>query len=202
MYKRMLKPVLDIIVAVIAAMVLLPVFLIISVAIKIESRGPVLFRQSRLGYQGAEFIVYKFRSMVSDQSCFKSSIEVFEDDPRITRVGKFIRRTSLDELPQLFNILMGEMSFIGPRPPLTYFPKKYNEYNEFEKQRFAVKPGISGLAQMRCREIHDWDINIPIDVEYVNTYSFKFDVKLFLISLLLSSTQAMYTGKSNSTQKA
>lgn len=110
--------------------------------------------------------------------------KLYENDPRITRVGRFLRKTSLDELPQLLNILTGEMSFIGPRPPVPYFPKKVNEYNDFEYQRFLVKPGISGLAQVRCREIHDWDINIPIDVEYVHNYSFRYDLKLFFTSLL------------------
>jgi lipopolysaccharide/colanic/teichoic acid biosynthesis glycosyltransferase len=110
--------------------------------------------------------------------------KLYENDPRITRVGRFIRKTSIDELPQLFNIQSGDMSFIGPRPPVTYFPKRIDEYNAFEYQRFLVKPGISGLAQVRCREIHDWEINIPIDVEYVQNYSFSYDLKLFFASFL------------------
>jgi lipopolysaccharide/colanic/teichoic acid biosynthesis glycosyltransferase len=181
MYKRILKSAFDIIIAIIAAFILLPVFLLISIAIKIESKGPVFFKQSRLGLNGSEFNIYKFRSMIQDQSLFKKANELYEDDPRITEVGKFIRKTSLDEIPQLFNIIKGEMSFIGPRPPVPSFPKKYCD---FERQRFEVKPGISGLAQIRCREIHDWDINIPIDVEYVNNYSFTYDLKLFLLSLM------------------
>lgn len=111
------------------------------------------------------------------------SHKLYENDPRITKVGSFIRKTSLDEIPQLLNILKGEMSFIGPRPPVIHFPKKYEEYSEFEKQRFLVKPGISGLAAVRCREVHDWDINIKIDVEYVQNYSFMYDAKLFFTSL-------------------
>jgi undecaprenyl phosphate N,N'-diacetylbacillosamine 1-phosphate transferase len=184
MYKRIWKSVFDFIIAFIAALILLPIFILIALAIIIDSAGPVLFRQKRIGRNGQVFDIYKFRSMVSDQSKFKKTKEVYSDDPRITRVGSFIRKTSLDELPQIINILKGEMSFIGPRPPLPHFPKKYEEYNEFEKQRFAVKPGISGLAQVRCREIHDWDINIPIDVEYVNNYSFIYDLELFMASLL------------------
>lgn len=184
MYKRILKSSFDFIIALIAALLLLPLFFIISIAIKIESKGPVLFKQPRLGFNGSIFKIYKFRSMVNDQSGFGKTTEIYEDDPRITRIGRFIRKTSLDELPQIINILRGEMSFVGPRPPVPSFPKKYSEYNEFEKQRFKVKPGISGLAQVRCREIHDWDINIPIDVEYVNSYSFTYDLKLFLLSLL------------------
>jgi lipopolysaccharide/colanic/teichoic acid biosynthesis glycosyltransferase len=121
--------------------------------------------------------------MIYDQSPFNKTYEVYEDDPRITKVGKFIRKTSLDEIPQLFNIIKGEMSFIGPRPPLPYFPKKYEDYIENERQRFTVKPGISGLAQVRCREVHDWEVNIRIDEEYVNNYSFMYDLKLFMASL-------------------
>lgn len=183
MYKKILKPIFDFIIAVIAAILLLPVFCIISIAILLESKGPVLFKQSRLGLRGSEFNIYKFRSMVNDQSKYIKTKEVYEDDPRITRIGKFIRKYSLDELPQVINILRGDMSFIGPRPPLPSFPKRYEDYTPFEKQRFLVKPGIGGLAQTRCREIHDWDINIPIDIEYVNNYSFIYDIKLFFISL-------------------
>lgn len=113
-----------------------------------------------------------------------SENKLYENDPRITKVGRLIRKTSIDELPQLLNILNGKMSFIGPRPPVLNFPKKIEEYNEFEYQRFLVKPGISGLAQVRCREVHDWNINIPIDVEYVKNFSFAYDLKLFISSLL------------------
>lgn len=123
--------------------------------------------------------------MVADQSHIKKTTTLYENDPRITKVGAFIRKTSIDELPQVFNVLKGDMSFIGPRPPVPYFPKKYSEYNDFEKQRFSVKPGISGLVQVRCRESNDWDINIPIDVEYVNNYSFLYDIKLFIASLMV-----------------
>lgn len=184
MYKRIVKRIIDFIIAFIAALFLLPIYLIVSIVIKIESKGPTLFKQPRLGLNGCVFKIYKFRSMVTDQSKFKKTNEVYEDDPRITKVGRFMRKTSIDELPQIINILKGEMSFIGPRPPLPHFPKKFDEYSEFEKQRFKVKPGISGLAQIRCREIHDWNINIPIDVEYVNNYSFMYDMKLFLSSLM------------------
>jgi undecaprenyl phosphate N,N'-diacetylbacillosamine 1-phosphate transferase len=183
MYKRILKPLSDFILALIAFIILLPILLIVAIAIKIESRGPVLFKQTRIGLKGSEFKIYKFRSMISDQTPFKQTFEIYEDDPRITKVGKFIRKTSLDELPQLLNIIKGEMSFIGPRPPLPFFPKKYDEYTESEKQRFTVKPGISGLAQVRCREIHDWEVNIRIDLAYVNDYSFIYDFKLFMTSL-------------------
>ncbi len=184
LYKKFLKSVIDFILALIAIIILMPIFIVVYFAIKLDSKGSAVFKQKRLGLNGREFTVFKFRSMVTDQSHIKKSNKVYENDPRITKVGAFIRKTSIDELPQVFNILKGEMSFIGPRPPVPYFPKKYGEYNSFEVQRFQVKPGISGLAQVRCREIHDWDINIPIDVEYVENYSFIYDMKLFLASFM------------------
>lgn len=185
MYKLIVKPFFDFFVAVFALLFLWPLFLIVGLAIRFESSGPAFFVQSRLGKHGKVFKIIKFRSMIANQQDLNISNKLYENDLRITRVGAFIRKTSIDELPQIFNILKGEMSFIGPRPPVVHFPKKYEEYNSFEKQRFSVKPGISGLAQIRCREIHDWDINIPIDVEYVQKCSFMFDLKLFLASFMV-----------------
>lgn len=184
MYKSIIKPASDFIIALIALIMLFPFFLIVAIAITIDSPGSALFLQERLGMNGQVFKLYKFRSMSKGLNKLSGG-KLFENDSRITKVGQFIRKTSIDELPQLINILKGEMSFIGPRPPVTYFPKKYEEYSDFEKIRFNVKPGISGLAQIRCREIHDWDINIPIDVEYVQNFSFSNDFKLFLKSIFV-----------------
>ena len=184
MYEYFIKPVGDWFISLIALIILMPLFVFISLLIKLDSKGPVFFRQERVGRKGRQFTIYKFRSMIDDPEYFTDN-KLYENDPRITRIGSFIRKTSIDELPQLINILKGEMSFIGPRPPVPYFPKKYEEYTEFEKQRFKVKPGISGLAQTRCREIHDWDINITIDVEYVRNYNFFYDIKLLIISLFI-----------------
>jgi len=196
MYRRFIKPFIDRLLAIIAVVLLLPVFIVISIAIKLDSKGPVFFRQARLGRNGKVFYIFKFRSMVNDQSSFRKPLKIYEDDPRITFTGSIIRKTSLDELPQLFNIVRGEMSFIGPRPPLTWFPKPFEDYSEFEKQRFSVKPGLSGLAQIRCREIHDWNVKIPIDVEYVNNLSLTYDTKIFLRSLLsFFKTDNVYSKK-------
>jgi lipopolysaccharide/colanic/teichoic acid biosynthesis glycosyltransferase len=193
MYK-ILKPSIDWSLALLFSIVLFPLFMIIALLIKIESPGPVFFLQKRLGRKGKVFTLFKFRSMFIDSLPAAGSKILFENDPRITRVGRIIRKTSIDEIPQLINILKGEMSFIGPRPPTTYYPKKYSEYNSFELERFSVKPGISGLAQIRCREIHDWNINIPIDVEYVRTFSFINDLKLFLLSFVaFFRTDNIYT---------
>lgn len=183
MHYNAFKSLLDWLVAFIALLFLWPVFLVVAIAIKINSPGPALFVQPRLGKHGKVFKVFKFRSMVVQQKSGDKGNRLYENDTRITKVGAFIRKTSIDELPQIFNILRGEMSFIGPRPPVVHFPKKYEDYTSFEKQRFLVKPGISGLAQVRCREVHDWDINIPIDVEYVQNYSFIYDLRLFFSSV-------------------
>lgn len=182
MYRNIFKPVIDWLIALMALIILVPVFLVVSFIIKVDSSGPVFYRQDRLGKNGRIFKIYKFRSMRTEISSNVTET-LAESDPRITYVGKIIRKTSIDELPQIINILKGEMSFIGPRPPLTNYPKKYEEYTEFEKKRFEVKPGISGLAAVKCREIHDWNLNIPIDVEYVNTLSPAIDIRLFMISL-------------------
>jgi len=181
MYTHFFKPLFDITLALIAIVILLPVFAIVAIAIRLDSPGSALFFQNRLGKNGVVFKICKFRSMRNDVN-FKTN-ETLATDPRITRIGHFIRKTSLDEIPQLFNIVKGDMSFIGPRPPVPTFPKQYEEYNDFEKKRFNVKPGISGLAAIRQREVHDWNLNIPVDVEYVEKISFKMDLKLFLSSL-------------------
>lgn len=185
MYKNIIKPLADILIGILALLLLWPLLILVAVAIKIDSSGPAFFLQPRLGKNGKVFKIIKFRSMITKQADLSKSDKLYENDPRITKVGAFIRKTSIDELPQIFNIIKGEMSFIGPRPPVVHFPKKIDEYNDFEKQRFLVKPGISGLAQVRCREVHDWDINIPIDVEYVHNQSFMFDLKLFFASFLM-----------------
>lgn len=182
MYKAIIKPGFDFVAALFAVLLLSPVFILVSLAIVIDSGGPVFFKQERLGLHGSVFMIIKFRSMVSDQRNHEKPTKIYESDPRITRVGKFLRRSSLDEIPQLLNIIKGEMSFIGPRPPLTWFPKELDAYSEFEKRRFLVKPGISGLAQITCREIHDWDVKFPIDVEYVEKTSLLYDLGLFLRS--------------------
>lgn len=185
MYKSFVKPTCDGIIALLALAILLPLFLAVAFAIKCDSKGPVFFRQERLGLFGRIFRIYKFRSMTYENNTRVGSVIVFENDLRITRTGRFIRKTSIDELPQLINIIRGEMSLIGPRPPVPYFPKNYHEYTDEEKMRFTVKPGLSGLVQVRHREINDWNINIPVDIEYVGKCSFWFDLKLFFASLLV-----------------
>ena len=174
-----IKRIIDIIFSVLGLIILIPVFLIISIAIKIESKGPVIFKQKRIGKDGKVFEIYKFRSMVVGAEQMGTGVYSKKGDARVTKVGKFIRATSIDELPQLLNILKGEMSFIGPRPVLTYHPWKYEEYTEEQKKRFLVRPGVTGWAQIHGRKDVEWNKRIKLDVEYVSSISFLMDVKIF-----------------------
>jgi lipopolysaccharide/colanic/teichoic acid biosynthesis glycosyltransferase len=185
MYVEIVKPLIDFVIALVAVVLLTPVFILVAIAIKLDSPGPVFFLQERLGKNGRVFRIVKFRSMRTDIVSYKYGEVLTEKNPQITKIGKFIRKTSIDELPQLFNIIKSEMCFIGPRPPLTTYPKAFNEYNEYEIKRFEVRPGISGLAAIKQRQIHNWSLNIPIDVEYVENISFKLDLSLFISSVLV-----------------
>lgn len=174
-----IKRVLDFIFSLIGLIIISPIMLIVAIAIKIESKGPVIFKQKRLGKDGKEFNIYKFRSMVVGAEKMGSGVYSKKGDSRVTKVGKFIRMTSIDELPQLVNILKGEMSFIGPRPVLTYHPWKYEEYTEEQLKRFQVKPGVTGWAQIHGRKDVEWNKRIKLDVYYVENISFGLDVKIF-----------------------
>ncbi len=177
------KRFLDIIFSIILLIVLSPILLIVSIAIKIDSKGPVIFKQERIGKDGKVFKIYKFRSMVVGAEKIGTGVYSEKKDSRVTRVGKIIRATSIDELPQLVNILKGEMSFIGPRPVLTYHPWKYEEYSEEQKKRFLLRPGITGLAQINGRKQVDWEKRIKYDVEYVEKVNLWLDIKITFITI-------------------
>lgn len=155
--------------------VALPLMLIIAIAIKLDSKGPVLFKQLRTGKCGKNFYVYKFRTMVSN-----NDVHDFSKSDEHTRVGKILRKTSLDELPQLYNILKGEMSFIGPRPWITDY---YDNMNEKQRHRNDVLPGITGLAQAKGRNNISINEKINYDLEYVKNYSFRQDVKIVFLTI-------------------
>lgn len=181
MYKKYIKRILDFILSLLATIVLSPLFLVIAIIIKIDSRGPTFFLQERLGKDGKVFKIIKFRTMIPNAEKIGDGLKVkTESDNRITRIGKILRKTSLDELPQLINVIKGEMSIVGPRPPVTYHPHKYEEYREEQKIRFKVRPGITGLAQVRVRNSASWDERIKIDIEYVEKISFTMDIKIVL----------------------
>lgn len=160
---------------------ILPLLLVIAISIKINSKGPVFFRQERLGRNGKVFKILKFRTMVVDAEKIGDGIFVKnETDNRITKIGKFLRSTSLDELPQLWNVLIGEMSLVGPRPPLPHHPYEYNDYSDFQKKRFEMRPGMTGLAQVTVRNSVSWDQRILIDIKYVENFNIWLDIIILL----------------------
>lgn len=165
-----IKRILDIILSSVALILLLPVFLLVSIAIKIDSKGSAIFKQERVGKDGKLFNIYKFRSMAENNNASDLSVP-----DKYTRIGKFIRRTSIDELPQLINIIKGDMSIIGPRP---WTPMYYENMTEEQKHRYDVLPGITGLAQINGRNCASVIDRINYDLEYVNNYTFKSDINI------------------------
>ncbi len=183
MYK-VLKRALDVVLSLLGLIVTSPVLLIVALAVKLDSKGPAIFKQERLGLNGKVFEMYKFRSMCVGAEQMGTGQYSFKGDSRVTKVGKIIRATSLDELPQFVNILKGDMSFIGPRPTLTYHPWPLEEYSEFQLKRFDVRPGITGLAQVNGRKAIEWNERIKYDVEYVENLSFALDCKILFKTVL------------------
>ncbi|WP_243127188.1 sugar transferase [Clostridium sp. BSD2780061688st1 H5] len=161
---------------------------VVAIAIKIESKGPVIFKQDRIGYKGKVYKMYKFRSMRVGAE--KSGVYSDNKDPRVTKVGKLIRATSIDELPQLVNILKGDMSLIGFRSPLTYHPWTWDEYTEEQKKMFNVRPGITGWAQVHGRKTVEWHKRIELNVWYAEHISFLLDMKIFFMTIFKVLTNA------------
>lgn len=180
-YKK-IKRLFDLVLSVLGLIIASPILLITAIIIKLESKGSVIFKQKRLGLNGKTFVMYKFRSMYVGAE--KEGVYETKGDTRVTKVGKFIRRTSIDELPQLVNIIKGDMSLIGPRPTLTYHPWPLAEYTEEQRKRFDVRPGITGWAQINGRKDIPWDQRIKYDVEYVENLSFFFDLKIFIKTII------------------
>lgn len=181
-----IKQVADPCLALLALIILSPLLALTALAVKLESPGPVLFRQLRLGREGKPFQLYKFRSMCVDAE--RGGVYEAKGDPRVTRVGRFIRKTSIDELPQLINILQGDMAFIGPRPVLTYHPWPYEQYTDEQKRRFEVRPGVTGWAQVHGRKGLPWEQRLRFDAEYVEKLSLGLDLNILLITLALVIT--------------
>lgn len=173
-----LKRVLGVVLSFLGLAVVSPVLLATAIAIKVESRGPVIFKQERIGKDGRVFQIYKFRSMCVGAEKTGSGVYSGKNDARVTKVGRLIRATSIDELPQFVNILKGEMSIVGPRPVLTYHPWPYSEYSQRQKKRFDVRPGVTGWAQVNGRKELPWEKRLEYDVDYVEHLSFAFDVKI------------------------
>ena len=190
MYKHFFKRLFDILLSFTLLLILWPVFLIIAVAIKLDSKGPVLFLQERIGKGGKVFKIYKFRSMCVGAEHTGSGVYSGKGDARVTKVGKFLRATSLDELIQVVNILKGDMSFIGPRPPLTYHPWPIEEYTEEQLRMFEVRPGITGWAQVNGRKEVEWNKRIKLNVWYVDHVSLLLDIKIIFMTVFKVFTNA------------
>jgi undecaprenyl phosphate N,N'-diacetylbacillosamine 1-phosphate transferase len=177
------KRVLDIIFSIVLLVLMSPIMICVAIAIKIDSKGPVFFKQDRLGLNGKPFKIYKFRSMVVNAEKSGTGVYSYKGDPRVTRLGAIIRKTSIDEFPQLFNIFKGEMSFIGPRPTLIYHPWPIDQYTEEQKKRFNIRPGVTGLAQINGRKELPWPDRIILDIDYINKVSILLDLKIFIITI-------------------
>ena len=180
-----LKRVIDVVGALFGLIILSPILIIVGVLIKLESKGPIIFAQKRVGLNGKEFKMYKFRSMVANAEEIKEKLKEknemsgpmfkMKNDPRITKVGKFIRKTSIDELPQLINVLKGDMSLVGPRPSL---PNEVKEFVPWMLKRLEVKPGLTCYWQVMGRNNIDFENWMKLDIKYVNERSFWLDIKL------------------------
>ncbi len=184
------KRIIDLFGALAGLVLAMPLMLITAIAIKLESRGPILFRHGRLGRDGRPFVMFKFRSMCQEASVLQAQLvsqngvpgPVFKirADPRITRIGHLIRKYSLDELPQLWNVLRGEMSLVGPRPPI---PDEVTRYHPWQRERLAVKPGLTCTWQVSGRSDIPFDEWMQMDIEYVRTRSLLMDLKLLLLTV-------------------
>lgn len=189
-FKIVIKALEDRILGSLALLVFSPVFLLVALAIRLESKGPVLFKQKRYGYNNQIFEIYKFRSMYHDGEKRAVTVQASKDDPRITRVGKFIRRTSLDELPQLFNVVLGTMSLVGPRPHAIDHNEEYSELIEGYFARHKVKPGITGWAQVKgyrgeTDTLEKMEARVTYDTYYVENWSLFFDLQILAMTVFV-----------------
>ena len=183
MYKSFFKRLFDVVLSLMGITICIIPMAIIAVIIKLDSPGSILFKQKRIGYKGKVFEIWKFRSMCVGAEQKGTGVYSEKGDPRITRVGNILRKTSLDELPQFFNILAGSLSFIGPRPPLTYHPWPIEEYTTQQKRMFDVRPGITGWAQVNGRKTVEWNRRIELNVWYVDNVSFGLDLKILWLTV-------------------
>lgn len=182
-----IRRVVDTILALIALIILSPLLLVVALAVKLDSDGEIIFKQLRIGKNGKPYNMYKFRTMVPNAQNIGTGVYSFTNDPRITKVGKFLRKTSLDELPQLWNVVKGDMALVGPRSPVVgHFPE-YDTLNVDYKRRFSVLPGITGLAQVVGRNEFTWDEKVKYDniyIDKVNKYGPFYDLKIIFLTVV------------------
>lgn len=169
-FNKFLKRLFDIVACSIALVLLIPVWLVIAIAIKCDSKGPILFAQERRTKNGRIFRMYKFRSMVVNAESMGTGLFNYENDPRVTKTGRFLRNSSLDELPQLWNVVKGDLSLVGPRPCVTYELGDFDTLNCRYKKRFEVRGGITGLAQIKGRNENSWDEKVAYDNLYIDQF--------------------------------
>ena len=177
-----IKRIFDFFGALLGLIILSPLFLIVAILVKLDSNGPVFFRHERIGKNNKPFYPFKFRSMIEGAANKGLGNTVSVNDERITKIGKFLRKWGIDEFPQLINVLIGEMSLVGPRPTLRY---QVEHYNDFEKKRLLVKPGLAGWAIIHGRNSLTWEERIKYDVWYVDNWSLWLDIKIILKTFYL-----------------
>lgn len=189
----MVRRIVDVVVSGAALVVVSPILLIAMIAIRLESSGSPIYRQRRIGRDGAAFEVVKLRTMVQGAEHIGAGMAVNEDDPRITRIGSFLRHTAIDELPQLVNVLRGDMSLIGPRPTL---PSQVEAYDERQRGRLAIKPGLTGWAQVNGRASLPWSQRIELDLWYIEHRSLALDLRILARTVrVLLGGEGVYKGE-------
>ncbi len=200
-FNKFLKRLFDIAVSGVALVLLLPVWIAVAIAIKLDSKGPVLFKQERRTKDGRIFEMYKFRSMVVNAEGMGAGLFNYENDPRVTKVGKWLRSSSVDELPQLWNVFKGDLSLVGPRPCVKYELGDFDTLNKKYKKRFEVKGGIAGLAQVKGRNENSWDEKVTYDNQYIEEFKKQgiiLDIKiLFMTVAKVFKKQNIYEEKAD-----
>ncbi|MBU4274594.1 sugar transferase [Patescibacteria group bacterium] len=188
--QKSIKKNIDFLVSFFGLILLSPFFVFTAVLIKLDSKGPVFFKQKRVGRDGKVFIIWKFRTMIENAEKIETKHEISKDDFRITKIGKFLRSWTLDEFPQLINVLIGEMSLVGPRPLPEYHVEKYND---FQKKVLTIKPGMVSLVDIKGRALVPWEKRFEYDVWYIKNWSLRLDFKiLFLIIGVILSRKGVY----------
>lgn len=200
-YEKYIKRLLDLIIGLLVILLLWPLMIIVAIFIKLDSPGPVFFFQERIGKDGKVFRMMKFRSMQTNSEHTGDGVYCKQGDTRVTRIGRILRATSIDELPQAWNMVSGNMSLIGPRPPLTYHPWPYDQYTDEQKRMFEVRPGLTGWAQINGRKQVEWNERIKLNIYYVDNCSFLLDLKIFFKTIYIVLSNRNNSNTTNTATK-